>query len=79
MNRFGYSNPRVDALYTRAVVSMDRQERIGLWREAMRVAMDDAAVLPIHHQVNIWATRRGLAYEPRSDEYTLAMSLAPAP
>jgi peptide/nickel transport system substrate-binding protein len=36
-------------------------------------------VLPIHHQMNIWATRRGLVYEPRSDEYTLAMSLSLAP
>lgn len=79
VNRHGYSNPAVDSLYSRAVVSLDRDERTRLWREAMRIAMEDAAVLPIHHQMNIWATRRGLAYAARSDEYTLAMSLRVAP
>ncbi len=79
VNRHGYSNPAVDALYERAVVALEQPERIRLWREAMRLAMADAPVLPIHHQVNIWATRRGLAYAPRSDEYTLAMSLSVVP
>jgi len=79
VNRHGYSNPRVDELYSRAVVSLDQQERIRLWREAMRIAMEDAPVLPIHHQVNIWATRRGFTYAPRSDEYTLATSLRLTP
>lgn len=79
VNRHGYSNPRLDAIYARAVISMDQNERIRMWREAMRMAMDDVAVIPIHHQVNIWATRRGLTYRPRSDEYTLAMSLGVGP
>ena len=79
VNRHLYSNPRVDALYGRAVVSMDAEERTGLWREGMRLAMADAPYLPIHHQMNIWATRRGLTYAPRSDEYTLATSLGIAP
>lgn len=79
VNRGRYSNPRLDALYQRAVISMDQAERIRLWREMMRMAMADAPLLPIHHQVNIWATRRGLAYVPRSDEYTLATSLRITP
>ncbi len=79
VNRHLYSNPRVDALYERAVVSMDAEERAGLWREGMRLAMADAPYLPIHHQMNIWATRRGLTYAPRSDEYTLVTSLGIAP
>ncbi len=79
VNRHLYSNPQVDALYARAVVSMDQQERIGLWQEGMRLAMADAAYLPIHHQMNIWATRKGLTYAPRSDEYTLATSLSITP
>lgn len=78
-NRSGYSNPRVDDIYSRAVVALDAAERQALWREGMRIAMEDAPVLPIHHQVNIWATRRGLSYAARSDEYTLATSLRVAP
>lgn len=79
VNRMGYSNPRVDDIYSRAVVALDAAERQALWREGMRVAMEDAPVLPIHHQMNIWATRQGLTYAPRSDEYTLATSLRIAP
>ena len=79
VNRHGYSNPAVDDLYSRAVVTLDQPARVALWREAMRLAMADAPVLPIHHQVNIWATRRGLSYAARSDEYTLATSLRVVP
>lgn len=79
VNRHGYSNPALDAVYARAVVNTNRDERIALWREATRIAMEDEAVMPIHHQVNIWATRRGLTYRPRSDEYTLTTSLSITP
>lgn len=76
VNRHGYSNPRLDAVYSRAVINLNQEARVTLWREATRIAMEDEAVMPIHHQVNIWATRRGLTYRPRSDEYTLAVSLS---
>ena len=32
----------------------------------------DLAVIPIHHQVNIWAMRQGLAYAPLLSEQTRA-------
>ena len=47
-------------------------------KDALRLA-EDAAILPLHHQVNIWAMRRGLAYAPRMDELTLVTWLRPAP
>jgi peptide/nickel transport system substrate-binding protein len=78
-NRSGCSNPLLDALCPRIVTTLDAAERKGLWQQAMRIAMADAPILPIHHQVSVWATRRGLAYEARADGYTLAMSLRPAP
>jgi peptide/nickel transport system substrate-binding protein len=78
-NYWGYANPRLDALLDQALVTLDTDRRIGLWREAARLAMEDAAILPLHHQVNIWATRAGLAYAPRPDELTLATGLRPAP
>jgi peptide/nickel transport system substrate-binding protein len=78
-NYWGYANPRLDALLDQALAALDTDRRIGLWREAARLAMEDAAILPLHHQVNIWATRAGLAYAPRPDELTLATGLRPAP
>jgi hypothetical protein len=32
-------------------------------------------VIELHLQKNIWATRKGLIYEPRVDEATLAMGV----
>jgi peptide/nickel transport system substrate-binding protein len=74
-NRSGYSHPRVDALLEQALATLDPGARQTLLVEGMRLAIEDVAIIPLHHQVNIWATRKGLTYEPRSDERTLAMSL----
>jgi peptide/nickel transport system substrate-binding protein len=40
---------------------------------------EDAAVLPLHHQVNVWAVRRSLAYAPRPDDITLVTGLRAVP
>ncbi len=71
-NWSGYSNPRVDALLERAFASVDAKKREALAREAMRLAMQDYAVIPLHHQVTTWAMRKPLAYAPRTDEFTFA-------
>ncbi|MBW8269843.1 ABC transporter substrate-binding protein [Caldovatus aquaticus] len=78
-NRAGYSSAEVEALYTRAIAEPHRDLRLRHWREAVSAAMADAPILPLHHQVNIWATRRGLTYTPRPDEFTLAAGLRPDP
>jgi peptide/nickel transport system substrate-binding protein len=71
-NWSGYSNPRVDALLERAFASVDEKQREALARDAMRLAMRDYAVIPLHHQVTTWAMRKPLAYAPRTDEFTFA-------
>jgi peptide/nickel transport system substrate-binding protein len=71
-NWSGYSNPRVDGLLERAFASVDEKRREALARDAMRLAMRDYAVIPLHHQTVTWALRRGLAYAGRTDEFTLA-------
>lgn len=71
-NWSGYSNPAVDELLERGFASVDEKRRQRLAREAMRLAMRDYAVIPLHHQIAAWALRRGLAYAGRTDEYTLA-------
>ena len=43
------------------------------------VAIADQGVIPLYYQINIWGLRKGLAFEPRADEYTLAHSVRPAP
>lgn len=71
-NWSGYSNPRVDAFLERAFASVDEKRREALARDAMRLAMRDYAVIPLHHQVTTWAMRKALAYAPRTDEFTFA-------
>jgi len=77
-NRSGFSHAGLDRLVDRALATLDAGEREGLYREATQVAISERPILPLHHQVNIWAARRGLTYEGRSDERTMAMSLRPA-
>ncbi len=74
-NRGRYSNPAVDALIDQAMSTMDDGVREKLIQRAMKMAMDDVPVIPLHLQKNVWATRAGLIYEPRLDETTLAMGV----
>ena len=71
-NRGRYSNPEVDALIDQAMGTMDDGAREKIIQTAMKLAMDDVPVIELHLQKNIWATRKGLVYEPRVDEATLA-------
>ncbi|MDB5369763.1 MAG: transporter substrate-binding protein [Roseomonas sp.] len=73
-----YSNPRMDTIATEAMRTLDDSAREKLMQEAMKVAMDDVALIPLHTQKSVWATRRGLVYEPRVDEETLATEVRPA-
>ena len=40
--------------------------------------MKDHAILPLYYQTTTWALRKGLTYEPRMDEYTLANYVSPS-
>ena len=78
VNRSGYSNPRLDELLGQALQTLDLAQREPLYRQATRIAMEEVAIIPLHHQVNIWATRRGFTYTARNDERTMATELRPA-
>jgi peptide/nickel transport system substrate-binding protein len=77
-NRGRYSNPNFDALIEKAVATVDDKAREKLLQEATEMAMADYAVIPLYYQKNIWATRKGLTYTPRTDEFTLAQFVRPA-
>jgi len=44
---------------------------------ATELAIAATGVIPLHFQVNLWATRDGITYVPRTDEYTLAWKFVP--
>jgi len=74
-NFSGYSNKEVDALVEKGLGTADDEKREDIFKQAMRMAMDDVGVVPLHMQMNIWALRGGLTYEARADEYTVAMGV----
>ena len=75
VNFSGYSNAKVDALVEEGLRTADDEKREGIFKQAMRMAMEDVALITLHMQKNIWALRGGLTYEARADEYTLAMGV----
>ena len=77
-NRGRYSSPAFDAALAEAMRAIDDPRREDLLRRATRLAVADAAILPLYYQVNVWALRRGLAYEGRADDQTLAWGMTPA-
>lgn len=77
-NRAGYSNPKYDALIEKAVSTVDDATREGLEQQAVKMAMEDAALIPLHVQFTISAARKGIDFTPRADEGVLAMNARPA-
>jgi len=74
-NRGRYSNAEVDKLIEQALATVDDGKRELLLQQATEIAIEDLGIIPLHYQVNTWATRKGLAYTPRTDEYTMVMSV----
>jgi peptide/nickel transport system substrate-binding protein len=72
-----YSNPAMDKLVQSSLASVDLQTREKFAEQAATVALQDYAVIPLHHQYATWAVRKGVKYEPRIDEFTLAQQFHP--
>jgi len=77
-NRGRYSNGKVDALTEDALATVDDAKREALLQRATELAIGDTGIVPLHFQVNLWATRDGITYAPRTDENTLAWKFRPA-
>jgi peptide/nickel transport system substrate-binding protein len=76
-NRGHYSNAKVDLLLEDALVTVDDAKREALLQRATELAINDTAIVPLYHQVSLWAMRDGITYAPRTDENTLAHKFKP--
>jgi peptide/nickel transport system substrate-binding protein len=74
-NRGRYSNPVFDAKLDEALRTVDDTKRAALLAETSEIGMNDFGIIPSHYQVNVWASRKAFAVEPRADEYTLATGI----
>jgi peptide/nickel transport system substrate-binding protein len=77
-NNSRISDRELDALTERASTILDDEKREAAQREAVKVATDRTLVIPLFQLVNAWALRKGLTYEARMDERTVAMGVRPA-
>ncbi|HEY4139263.1 MAG TPA: ABC transporter substrate-binding protein, partial [Casimicrobiaceae bacterium] len=77
-NRGRYSNGKVDALTEDALQTVDDAKREAYLQRATELAIGDTGIIPLHFQVNLWATRDGIGYTPRVDEGTLAWKFKPS-
>lgn len=77
-NRGRHSNPEIDALIDEALRTVDDKKREELLATATEMAIESGAIIPLHYQVNAWAAKKGITYEPRTDEYTLPQSASAA-
>jgi len=76
-NRGRYSNPKLDAVLDQALATVDDGRREKLLQQATEIGVGDLGIIPLYHQHNLWATRKGVVYEPRADERTLAYEFKP--
>ena len=76
-NRGRYSNPKLDTVLDQALATVNDAQREKLLQQATEIGVGDLGIIPLYHQHNLWATRRGISYDARSDERTFAHEFRP--
>ena len=68
----GYSNPAIDRLVDSCNSVFLAAPRLALLEEALRIATEDAPLVPLFHQPDAWAVSSRLEWSPRLDGRLLA-------
>lgn len=76
-NRGRYSNPQLDRMLEESLRELDEARRERMMQDATRLVFDDVGIVPLYIQTNIWAMRRHLRHEARTDELTRAQDIRP--
>lgn len=74
-----YTNTAFVTLLDQASSTLDDAARDKLLQDAVRMAMDDVAFIPLYIQKAAFAMRRSIAYTARADEALHASEVRPAP
>jgi peptide/nickel transport system substrate-binding protein len=62
-----YSNPEVDRLIAAARTEMDPRRREEMLHRIFEIEREDVAIIPLHHQVIVYAMRNNISMTQRSD------------
>jgi peptide/nickel transport system substrate-binding protein len=74
-NRGRYSNAALDRALEESLRELDEARRERMLQDATRMVFDDVGVAPLYIQTNIWAMRRHLRHDARTDEQTRAQDI----
>ncbi len=75
-NRGRFSEKEVDDTVVEALATVDDEKRAKLLQKATELAIGKyQGIIPLHYQVNTWATKPGLKYRARTDERTEVMDV----
>jgi peptide/nickel transport system substrate-binding protein len=77
-NRGRYSNLEFDKLLGQALKTVDSKKQEELLIKATELGIKDLGVIPLHYQVNTWATSSRHTFVARTDGMTLITGSAPA-
>jgi peptide/nickel transport system substrate-binding protein len=64
-----FSNKEVDDLIEKSATVLDEKERRAILIKAMNTALEDQCVIPLHYQVDLYATSKKVEMAPRADTY----------
>ncbi len=70
-NRGRFSSPELDAMTEAAINTIDDNKRDAMLAAASEKAIELMGLVPLHYEVSTWATRKGITYKARADQYTL--------
>ena len=77
-NRGRFSDGGLDAIIQTALATIDDTKRgLMLAAASEKAVAEHMALVPLHYEVSIWGTRKGIAYRARADQYTLAQEVRP--
>lgn len=66
-NPGGYSNSEIDALTAKVAIELDPEKRNAMMTEALKIARDEVALIPLHQQPLAWAVRSGVSIPLTAD------------
>jgi peptide/nickel transport system substrate-binding protein len=77
-NESFYSNEKLDELLMKVGSEIDARKADAYVRAATVIIHNETAILPLHHEIVVWASRKGLEFQARADARTWATALKPS-
>jgi peptide/nickel transport system substrate-binding protein len=68
-NAGGYSNPALDTLIDKIQAEGNKDRRLALLHQALKLVKDDIPTIPLHQQVLVWAARDTVELAQPADDF----------